>query len=208
MIEARFQYFADPHPGKHRTRAAFKANYANTLDLLEAELRRISAHDITIHAGFPTASIRNDGWPKSSARAEHPACIVSFERGNRREAQQLLSFPCDTYDRYESNLRAIALSLEALRAVDRYGVSQGTEQYVGWAKLAAPGQADSIKLAAQFFHDAAPEFSTSDIAVSVAHFNQAYRAAAKRFHPDGTGADRDKWEQMQNYRRILEAHHQ
>jgi hypothetical protein len=29
--------------------------------------------------------------------------------------------------------------MEALRAVDRYGVTRGNEQYRGWAKLEAPG---------------------------------------------------------------------
>src|SRR5579863_10251967 len=34
-----------------------------------------------------------------------------------------LSYPCDKYSNWQANLRAIALSLEALRAVDRYGVT-------------------------------------------------------------------------------------
>ena len=33
------------------------------------------------------------------------------------------------------NLRAIALALAALRAVERYGVTRRQEQYKGWAEL-------------------------------------------------------------------------
>lgn len=41
------------------------------------------------------------------------------------------------YDDWRDNLRAVALSLEALRAVDRYGVSRRGEQYRGWQALEA-----------------------------------------------------------------------
>lgn len=46
-----------------------------------------------------------------------------------------LRFPCDTYISWEDNLRAIVLTLERLRAIDRYGVTQHAEQYKGWNAL-------------------------------------------------------------------------
>ena len=49
-----------------------------------------------------------------------------------------MSYPCDKYSNWQANLRAIALSLEALRAEDRYGVTRRAEQYKGWAKLLPP----------------------------------------------------------------------
>lgn len=40
-----------------------------------------------------------------------------------------LSYPCDTFTTLQDNLRVIALALEALRMVDRYGVTRRGEQY-------------------------------------------------------------------------------
>lgn len=38
-----------------------------------------------------------------------------------------------------ANLHAIALGLEALRAVDRHGITSSAEQYAGFAQLTAGG---------------------------------------------------------------------
>jgi hypothetical protein len=50
-----------------------------------------------------------------------------------------LSYPCDRYTQWQDNVRAIALSLEALRSVDRYGVTRRAEQYCGWQRLPGAG---------------------------------------------------------------------
>lgn len=52
-----------------RRRAPFRTGWGKTLDLLEVELRRLKAKDIVIQADFRAEDIRNDGWPRSSARA-------------------------------------------------------------------------------------------------------------------------------------------
>ncbi|MFC7344498.1 hypothetical protein [Saccharopolyspora griseoalba] len=51
-----------------------------------------------------------------------------------------LSYPCDTFTgpggrSWQANVRAIALALEALRRVDRYGVAGHGEQYAGWRAI-------------------------------------------------------------------------
>jgi hypothetical protein len=97
-----------------RRRSPFKAAYNATLDLLEAELQHLYASDIVIQCEAQRSQIRNDGWLKSDARVEGPAVIVSF---NSRKKSY--GYPCDRFTDWKANLRAIALSLEALRAVDR-----------------------------------------------------------------------------------------
>lgn len=53
-----------------------------------------------------------------------------------------LAYATDMFDSWQDNVRAIALSLEALRAVERWGVSKG-RQYTGFALLTAgPGKED------------------------------------------------------------------
>lgn len=150
MLNAQFRPL-EHWPGE-RTRdrkdAQFRASYPKTLDQLESELAKLRARDIIIQVDNLTLdNIRNDGWPKASwsPRGGNQGVIVSFE-----SPKSAMSFPCDRYTDWQDNLRAIALSLEALRTVDRYGVTRGNEQYRGWAKLEAPRTGMSKQEAAEF----------------------------------------------------------
>jgi hypothetical protein len=170
----------DPRTHRSRKSAIFRASYAKTLDLLENELRCLAAVDITIEAGFALDQIRNDGWPRSSQRPAHPAARLSFRsRGNS------IAFPCDTYASIDDNLRAIALTLQALRAIDRYGVSQGAEQYKGWLALPAPAPADEMSRdQAIAFLSLHSGLSGLEIGRDEESVRKAYRKAALDLHPD------------------------
>ena len=139
MLNAQFRPL-DQWPGERTRRqefSHFKVTYERTLDLLESELSKLRAKNITIQVDALTLdSIRNDGWPKSSffnTRYAKCGVIISFE-----SSKGPISMPCDKFNNWQDNLRAIAKSLEALRMVDRYGVTRGNEQYRGWARLEAP----------------------------------------------------------------------
>src|SRR5438094_286048 len=78
-------------------------------------------------------------WPRplsrASLRSRTPPAIVSFT--NRDGIR--LTFPCDTYGDWATNVYAIASTLEKLRAINRYGVTQGDQQYVGFQALPPAG---------------------------------------------------------------------
>lgn len=140
MLNATFRPL-DRWPGERtaeRRDATFRATYPQTLDLLEYELKQLGARDVIIQVEKLTHDdIRNDGWPRSGTWKNGyggPCVILSFE-----SPKGSISMPCDKFGDWRDNLRAIAKSLEALRMVDRYGVTRGNEQYRGWAKLEAPG---------------------------------------------------------------------
>lgn len=126
-----------PHkPTKRRRRAQFKTSYPRTLALLEREVRALGGKDVVMGVGLEERDIRLDGQPRANARAYgHPGVEISFD--SRDHGRQ--TFATDEYDDWEDNVRAIALSLEALRAVERWGVSKG-RQYAGFTLLTAgPG---------------------------------------------------------------------
>ena len=131
MIQARFVYM-DPPAKLPRQKSSFGASYSRTLQDLERELGHLNAKDITIQAGF--RQVRNDGWPYSSARPDHPACVLQFRKGL---SPGVLTFRATKFATFEENLRAIAMTLFSLRAVDRYGVVEG-EQYAGFKAIPAP----------------------------------------------------------------------
>jgi hypothetical protein len=202
MIDLVFRPLAAP-PDRPRRRSQFRSTWIKTLDLLEYELRELGAKDIIVQAGFALTEIRNDGWPRGGAKAKHPAVVLSFRdrKGNP------LSFPCDTYDSYEDNLRAIGLSLEALRAVNRYGVTKGHEQYQGFAQIAGPPDPKrwSVDEAAVWLAERGLGDKTSILA-DREQLILAYRVAASKMHPDRNPEARGDWDRLQQAKSLLDAH--
>lgn len=127
-----------PHPDTRprRSRWTFKAPWSNTLDLLYRELRYLHASNIVIGAFFREGDIRLDGMPRSSAPAPaHPGIEVSFDTSKHGR----LVYSTDVCEFWQHNVRAVALGLEALRAVDRHGITRRGEQYAGWKQLTSGG---------------------------------------------------------------------
>lgn len=122
--------------GRRRSRYTFKGSWQSTLDLLDRELRHLGAHNVVIEADFREQDLRIDGMPRAGAPApQHPGVRVSFESKHGP-----LTYATDAYAYWQHNVRAIALGLEALRAVDRYGITRTGEQYKGWRQIEAkPG---------------------------------------------------------------------
>lgn len=122
MIEARFRPLPiwphDSTPGYKRCgRYVFKASWQNTLDLLDRGLRQLKARDIMIGCGLREEDLRLDGWPRSGAREpSHPGVEISFTTQHGR-----LVYATDVCKRWEHNIRAIALGLEALELLTGMG---------------------------------------------------------------------------------------
>lgn len=115
---------------RRRKHSRFRAGYSDTLRLLDIELVKLQARDVVIELWLSESEIRLDGMPRSGSRPRSPGVILSFI-----SRYGPLRYLCDSYGLWEDNLRAIALSLEALRAVDRHGMSSRGEQYTGWKAL-------------------------------------------------------------------------
>ena len=183
MINARFVPITDwPGPQTPRYQqknATFRASYVQTLDLLEDELAKLNATDILIQAYLTRDQIRNDGWPRGNAIPEPAGIILTFEVA-RNGKRLSMSFPCDTFNDWQDNLRAIAKSLEALRMVDRYGVTRNNEQYRGFTAIGA----GDPRAAALAFLAKMTGWPEAQIASDP---NGAYRLAAAALHPDQGG---------------------
>lgn len=200
MIDLRFVPIPRPKNAGIK-RAQFRSGYMDTLYMLESELGKLGAKLIVIQAGYKRDDIRNDGWPRASAKPEHPACVVQFQD---RKGQQL-AFRASKYTAFEDNLRAIAMTLEALRAVDRYGVVNG-EQYTGFKQLgAAPPPVTSMTR-----QDAAA-FLARLVGMEQAYVyscnpdvrSDLYRAAAKKVHPDINAGREEDFKTLQVAMRVL-----
>lgn len=212
MISIRFVPI-DKWPGEtpRFTHASkFEATYSKTLDLLQRELRQLGARDVVMQAFFRPNQIRQDGFPYSGARPERSGVILSF----RTASKGAFSFPCWRYSKFEDNVRAIALSLEALRAVDRYGVTQRAEQYQGWKQIEAPGARpvfESADSAARFVcvkatgEDPKPEELREMLMPGSKLRTFYYRKAAAKLHPDQPNGSHEEFVMLQQALAVLEA---
>lgn len=135
MLKATFRPLAakmNLPKGGYR-KAGFHAAYGKTLDLLEYEIRKIGS-SVVIEMDISAADVRNDGWVRSNVRPWTPGIALTFFGKDKRSYR----FPCNTFASWQDNLRAIALALEALRTIDRYGVTAEHQQYTGFAQIEAP----------------------------------------------------------------------
>lgn len=181
-----------PTPTYARKRAPFRAGYNDTLEKLEKlekELSHLHGKNIVVQAYFKPSDIRNDGWPRSSARPQQPGVVLSFD-----SMHGALSLPCDHFDSWEDNMRAIAFHLEYLRKSGMYGVTSTGEQYTGWKKLPDNGNASggfSTDEGAADFLSRHSGVDAASILRSYAWAQDAFRKAALAVHPDRGGDNAD-----------------
>jgi hypothetical protein len=202
-----------------RKASPFKASYSDTMNLLRFELTKLGAQHVVVQLALPPSQIRRDGLPYESARPAHPGVILSFKSKGGD-----LRFPCDRFDDWQDNLRAIALALEALRKVDRYGVVRRNEQYRGWVALPGPMVTPAVMTvdeAAQFIAAAATPlldqltdaelrvksrtYGAAGILADREVFGSLYKLAARIHHPDA--GDSTQWAKLQEAAQLLRRHH-
>lgn len=163
---------------ENRQRSRFDSLWSQTLELLRHELQKLGAEAVVIRAAFRPQDIRQDGWPRANARTpDSPGVVIEWQTtsGWSRMA-------ADRYTHWQDNIRAVALSLEALRAVERWGAVEG-EQYEGLRlELEGPGAEN----AAQKLIDSYGGLS----------------AALKATHPD-RGGDPVEFNRVMEAKRVL-----
>ncbi|SNS59050.1 molecular chaperone DnaJ [Rhodococcoides kyotonense] len=178
-----------------RQRSNFSAPWRSTLDLLDRELHYLGTGNRNAPAVLQIAmreqDFRLDGMPRANAVPSHPGVILAIESNKGP-----LSFPCDRFDRWQDNLRAIALALEALRKIDRYGITPNAEQYTGWKQLGTAADSQTPEAALRYLK----RVSGSQLAQTT---EQTYRKARANAHPDRNNGDRSQWDRVEEAAAIL-----
>jgi len=199
----------------------FKATYSSTLDLLDRELTILGASNVVVELWVDENDVRLNGELRANAQPDKPGVILSFDSKHVPLRYTFDVFESPYYRDGPSchhNLRAIALGLQALRRLDRYGIATRAEQYTGWRALGAGiaiGQEqrphfDTIEEAADFLIDHGEWGATRgdpkdllDSPIASDLIAAYYRMAAKRLHPD-TGGDPEDFARLCEARRALD----
>jgi hypothetical protein len=167
-VRARMKRPTEPSP--------FTASWSSTSTLLDHEAKALNAKDRIIMLDVTEADVRLDGMLRSSARPTFDGVAVAVT-GSKGP----LLFACSRFRGWQNNVRGIALGMESLRKLERYGIVNTDEQYRGWQALppaTPPTWADVL----------AGYSGWTVAAVRVDPLN-AYRVAARATHPDTGGTD-------------------
>jgi len=173
-------------------RSRFDASWDATWKLLMREASSLGASRVLILLDADATHFRRDGQLRAEAKLHSQAVVVVVDGKHGP-----IRLPCDRYDRWQDNIRAIALSLEALRSVDRYGVTRSSEQYRGWTALppgSAPEAADpwrTVEEAAVFLLRIVDEDGIKGAVRCLLEdpgaLSDVWREVVRRTHPDQGG---------------------
>lgn len=184
-LDAQLRPWMGLDPTEPGRSSLFQAELPATLRDLLRELRAIDADQIVLELGYDEANLRLDGLPRAQAKLRHQgvrlACNTRFGPAQFATAE---------FWNWKDNLRGIALGMEALRAVDRYGITKRGEQYVGFRAI--PQRTGT--------------FATQEDARRFLDEHGGFRAGARRFHPDNpeTG-DEGVFKQLVAAKELIEA---
>jgi hypothetical protein len=197
----------DPVTENRRSASAFRASWEDTLALLSYEVELLGGDDIVLQIDVQDGELRRDGMLRTNALVKFPGVRVSFT-----SIHGPLTYATDAYEKrwsgglnsWQANVRAIALGLGALRAVDRYGISSRGQQYTGWAAISSRPAEMSREQAAEFLaHWAGLGTTLGLFDGSPEAVKTAYRAAARQCHPDVTRDDGDTMARLNAARDLL-----
>jgi hypothetical protein len=204
------------------TVARFRTTPAKSLELLEREIARVNGRLAVVFLDVPFGAIKQDGKLYADARPTTSRVLVTFTRGIRGVAAEV-RFACHRYRTWADNLHAVALTLEALRAVDRHGATAKDEHLVGFTALpsgasSAPPAPGSVALSPeQAARVIASHLDLSDYGRAIvetallsrnasANALGTAREARGRAHPDA-GGDADTFARVQAAYEVLETYH-
>lgn len=170
-------YKRTPHAAKKH--AQFQTSFASARDGVIYQLKKMGAKDIIISSNVP---IKRDGLPysvpygKSNSVTDDAGIAVYF---NFQNDQKVLC--CDAYHTLDDNMHAINKTVEALRGIDRWQVSEIlTRAFTGFTALP-----ETITLNSKSIWEI---LGLNEKPASSAIVHQAYKQQVKKVHPDAGGS--------------------
>lgn len=213
----RFEPLTDvwenPTPAhQRRGRGTFKAGHDSTMGLLRHEIEVLDPHrpwdqtDVVLQVACSAGDVNRDGGLSARARAfGHPGVRVTF----KTQEHGLLTYESDVCELWQHNVRSIALGLEALRAIKRFGIANSGQQYTGFKALPA-GRAmpashmtrdEALKVIAKIAYPSAGDQALSDerthALAAPENLTKLIRRAKARAHPDQRQGNRALWDALE-----------
>jgi len=180
MVEAYPLYWPEGWKReKYPERSRFKTGFQDARNKLSAEIARMGGSKVVISTNVP---LRNDGFPRANAPDPKDAGVAVYFKYKGKD----MVFACDKYHYTRENIYAIAMTIDALRGIERWGASDMMERaFAGFQGLPA--------VASQPWREVL--YLNSIDCPTRDEIETAYRMLAKKHHPD-LGGDRDQFERV------------
>lgn len=162
-------------------RAQFVVSLAKARDHLFDELRRMRASDVILSSNAP---VNKDGQLRARVGddvGDNGVAVYFTVAGDR------MVIACDRWDLLPDNIRAIGLTVEALRGIERWGSTEMSAAAL--AGYALPAGGDDTTDAWWTVLEVSPDAWLSEI-------DAAFKRKAKTAHPDA-GGSADAFHQLQ-----------
>lgn len=196
MIEAYPLCWPPAYPRTSRRKdSRFKTTLGNARDYVKAEIKRIGGFEPVISTNIP---LKNDGdlradW--SRYKFDDPGVAVYFMRN-----KQQVCLCCDSYERVWENLYAVGRTIEALRQIDRDGVSDFLNRtFTGFKALPESVNINQKSIWAILGFQSLP--------ASEADIHTAYKRKAKELHPDAPGGSTGAFNELSEAYKLALDHH-
>lgn len=201
--------------GGYREPSPFSASWDSTMDVLDREVWALGGErEATIMLAHPPHAFRADGGihAKFQDKApQHPGVILVVKSQHGE-----LTYATDKFKGWRNNVRAIALGLESLRRVERYGIGDAGQQYVGYKALgtgmpmgvrpAALSLGEAAQILAHGFGDGST-YKEADVLADFTVARRCYVQAAQVLHPDKPTGDDEKFKRLDEAWRLVQRHH-
>lgn len=117
-----------------RSDAPYLVEFEKARNELKDEIRKMGGRGLVISSNVPT---RQDGEPYASSankRYADPGVAVYFQRKGEQ-----IAIACDHWTRVKDNLRAVGLTIKAMRQIERCGATELLNRaFTGFKALPAP----------------------------------------------------------------------
>lgn len=150
------------------TRSAFQTGAERAKNNLMREIRLLGGSSVILSTNV---KLRHDGFPYANQKEpDDRGVAVYFKRYDKD-----MAFACDSWDKVGDNIHAIALTIESLRGIERWGGGDMMERaFTGFAALPS-----SVVVARDW-----REVLECPDARTLEEANEAYKRKRSEAHPD------------------------
>ncbi|QLG63205.1 DnaJ domain-containing protein [Halorarum salinum] len=173
----------------------FEVSRATAFDSILEELEKLEAANPRIETAAPHTA-KHPHRPYADRDPEDPGVVAYYDKDG-----QGFAVACDRWDNLRDNARAVALYIDAKRAIDRYGVSTVGSEFQ--TQALPSGDEDDVVVAGSG-EVAAPH---EVLGVSPDAPDNVVKAVARRLsadvHPDSDSPDVEKYKQVQRAKEVM-----
>lgn len=164
----------------NREVSRFRQTFGAAQDSLKSEVERLGGQNLTVSTNMKVNN-RGDIYANELGKnISDPGVAIYFKYKGKE-----VSMCCDKYKYVWENMYALACGIEALRGMERWGVSEFLDRaFTGFTALPESPSTRKRDWWIVLGYDQKPGFNQWD----KEGVNAAYKSLAKRLHPDGGGS--------------------